>query len=262
MEKYLLESLRLSMKYLEKAIFVLFCLVASHVNASTVSPSQLTAGGKSVSLSGLEWLPLTQTEGQSWVAVEAGLATQSYGSGWRFASRMEVEDLMDSLWGETTEGWYWDNFDGASWFGENFGWLQASVDANGHTISETHFYFGNGDCGGSVQVCVGSVRSDAFGSSQFSSKGFFLDGFGLSVGLDSLNEQYLNLNYLSASNHGVMLVRPPVSQIPLPASAWLFASAVFGLGALRRKSIIGYCLHFSSFTPTKLSRLAGYSPGR
>ncbi len=96
-----------------------------------------------------------------------------------------------------------------------------------------HFYFGrNGECGGPVHTCVGSVRTNEFGAAQ---SGFFLDGFGLSVVLDTLNEQYIALNYLGSDNHGVMLVRTPV---PIPAAVWLFGSGLLGLiGFSKRKKV-------------------------
>ncbi len=129
--------------------------------------------------------------------------------------------LLDSLWGGTTEGWYWDNYDGASWFGSEFGWLRPSVDHLGHTILQSHFFFGA--FGGHI----GSVRADEFGASLYSSKGFFMDGFGLSVGVDLLNEQYSSGsgNYEHFS-HASLLVRTPV---PIPAAVWLFGSGLLGL---------------------------------
>ncbi|MBL7001114.1 MAG: hypothetical protein ISR73_14715, partial [Gammaproteobacteria bacterium] len=177
-------------KYIVGALTLTFSVVC---NATIISGVQYTGEGKFVALNDLEWLSLDVTAGYSRTSIEDGTAGTWLADGWRYSTRLETEALLDSLWGQTTEGYHWDNFDGASWFINNFGALWTYTNHLNRNISETHFFFGQPrECFGSDHSCIGSVRldEDPFSVSPYSRKGWFLDGFGLSYGTDDLNEAY------------------------------------------------------------------------
>lgn len=202
---------------------LLFCsFITSNAIASIISGPQTTSNGKVVNLSGLEWLSLDQTVGYSKTSIEDGSAGNWLANGWRYSTRTETEALLDSLWGGTTEGWYWDNYDGASWFGDNFGKLGTYTDHLGHEISEMHFFFA-GNAGATSNSFVGSVRLDInpTSTSLYASKGFFMDGFGLSVGTDQqgINEQFITSGRSGQYNQGSLLVR--TASVPEPSSFFL-----------------------------------------
>ena len=225
------------MKKIISLLIVLVNSCISHSIASTVIDTQYTNDGKLVELNGLEWLSLDQTAGLSRLTVQDNLNNNIYGSGWRYATRTEVENLLDSLWGGTTEGWSIDNYDGAKWFGSTFNWLGSATDSEGNTTSESHFFFGNiTDCGGLSDSCIGSVRINEYEINPNSSTGFFMDGFGLSIGVSSINEAYTLPLFSSQYNQASMLVRNTVSTIPVPGGLILFISGLFGMGLFGRNN--------------------------
>lgn len=223
------------MKISALVILVIFNL--SVAQASIISGTQFTGDGKEVNLGGLEWLSLDATAGYSRTSIENGTAGSWLSDGWRYSTRIETEDLLDSLWGGTTESWSKDNFDGASWFGDNFSWLSSFPSSIGTTL-ETHFFFGNPkECLiGPANSCIGSVRLDynPLSSQPSSSLGFFQDGFGLSVGLDGLNEADAASPNTRQYNQGSMLVR--AVSVPEPPAIYLAVLGFIGLFISRKFS--------------------------
>lgn len=157
---------KLVRKSLVGLIIVAFCLVSS-ANANIITGPQTTDGGKVVNLQGLEWLSLNQTVGQSRLDVEAGF-TAANGDvwakdEWQYATRLQTSTLLSSLWGQISSGWSEDNFDGASWFLENFA---AGLGLTSPEMSVSFFY-GEGSCGAG-ESCYGTVSvsqdSNLFGA--------------------------------------------------------------------------------------------------
>ena len=221
---------------------LLTLVLLSNAGASVIFGPQQTAGGKTVDLGGLEWLSLTETEGQSRDAVDMELGTGGTFYGWRIATRGETETLLDSLWGGSSEGYSPDNFDGARWFIDSFG-LGTRFDAIGNGgyredgLAFWDFSFGlDGECAvldsvscqGHVEVFDATFHNSNPGYSvSFSTdQGFFRDEFGLSDGDSPGNSNDTTDSSYSSTNTGVLLVRSSMTTVPIPASIWLFGPAL------------------------------------
>jgi hypothetical protein len=99
--------------------------VTNIASAGIIAGEQLTAGGKSVNLQGLEWLSLDHTLGIETVDLASGF-TDNYGTfivdqGWRYATIEEASLLMNSLWMIENGGWRPGDLDGRGWYIQNFG---------------------------------------------------------------------------------------------------------------------------------------------
>lgn len=215
----------------------LFCY--SSIYAAVIFGEHYTNSGKFVDLGGLDWLSLDETSGVSRTSVEDGSAGNWLSDGWRYSTRTETEALLDSLWGGTTEGYYWDNFDGASWFMNNFGALWTYTNHLDRNISETHFFFGNqGECTpSSTYSCIGSVRLDVDpkSTSPYLSYGWFVDGFGLSIGSSKpINEAYILRSSQDQFNQASLLVRTHVT-VPEPSIIPLLIIGIIGFAVILRQ---------------------------
>ena len=213
------------------------CAAALVVSGSGHASSTFAVSG----IETLEWLELTSTVGLSREKVEYLLSDGKDLDGWRYASRGEVETLYDSLWGGTTEGYSEDNYQGARVFFDAFG-LHTFYSATGYDefgASSWQTLFGNKfECGLEVTTtCIGlvSIYDSNFGASL--DVGYFHDDFGLSVGLDSINTQESATSLFGYPYIGSHLVRE-ISEVPVPAALWLFASGLLSLvGISWRKNI-------------------------
>lgn len=164
------------MKKLLATALLLTAGLSTSAHAGFISGSQTTAGGKTVNLQGLEWMPLTYTAGLSRNQVEAaGGFTDRFGGvwnagDWRYATRAETETLLGSLWGGVYNGWSRDNHDGAFWFTETFGGLAFDQGYGNNRINGVQtnkavtamdyslFYFGQvGECQSLTRSCIGDV---------------------------------------------------------------------------------------------------------
>lgn len=151
------------------------CTLPAH--AGLISGAHSTDGGKTVALQGLEWMSLEHTANISRNTIEdANGFTDRYGTtwasdDWRYATRVETETLLGSLWGGVYDGWSADNADGAKWFINNFGGIAYDRGYGNNRIDYKHnnfgktqldfsgFYFGlDGDCSTNKKVsCEGIV---------------------------------------------------------------------------------------------------------
>jgi hypothetical protein len=244
-------------------IFFLFVFCSGKVQASLISSSATLANGNQVALQGLEWMPLTYTAGLSRIVVEnTNGFTDRFGNSWssdewRYATRLETETLINSLWGGTYDGWSVDNADGASWFLNNFGAIGYDTGYGDSRINNTYsdpaswvnkdlayFLFGDvGDCSSNVSLsCRGLVQFAESSSTAININpidlvtnpngtpvGFFRDDLGLDAGLYDGNDIAVNVS--GYFERGSLLVR----QVPAPPTLAIFALGMIGLGARRFK---------------------------
>ncbi len=256
-------------KQFSKLITLFFCLlVFATANATIISGSHTTTGGKTVALQGLEWLSLDHTQQMSRDQVEnAGGWTDRYGTSWnagdwRYASRAETETLINSLWGGNWDGWSNDNHDGASWFidifeglgfdsGSGYTRTDGTSSSRGWTNYDySSFYFGDdGDCHSlSSHTCVGNVRSadnyqqdingayinGAYGTSYSANTGVMgsiKDTGGANMGINPANS--MNVKTDASSHIGSLLVRN--STVPEPSSLVILSLGLLGLRFQRRR---------------------------
>lgn len=183
----------------------------------------------------IRWLELTSTANMSRLEVEAELGAGGLFEGWRYATRTETENLYDSLWGGSTEGLSTDNYAGARTFFDTFGISDYYAADNNSGYSSTGYaqwqpYFGApSECGGSeIFSCNGNVviQDSTFNGTQ--NRGSFEDLYGLSTGIDNVNDQ----NYAGKTSTGLNVAShlvQDVSTVPVPAAVWLFCSGLLGL---------------------------------
>lgn len=213
------------------AILVSFLVVTGESNAATIFGNHTTDAGKTVNLGGLEWLSFDESgynhkrSSYNRYEIEAGIGgwINSTPESWRYATRVETENLLDSLWGGTNEGWHISNFDGVDWFLENISGF-TTIDG----INQAYFHFGYAN----------NPYSSYFGAhTSTSTHGWFSDSYGLSTGIDPLTNHQFTTSKYDRFNH--LLVREyqapqtDPSTVPAPQAIWLMGTALIGL-AVRR----------------------------
>lgn len=130
---------------------------AAASNAGFISGSQsfqdVNGNTKNVNLSGLQWMTLDHTVGLSRDSIDGKDWTDNQGNDWganewRYATRAETNALINSLWGGTFDGYGYNNYQGVSWFANNFGGM-FSRDRNDFTgYQRIWYYYGaQGECG-------------------------------------------------------------------------------------------------------------------
>lgn len=217
-------------------------VLAGTILASTINCNAATVFNVS-GIENLSWLELTSTVYMSRESVEAQLGAGGALEGWRYATRSEVETLYDAYWGGTTDGYSADNYTGARTFFDAFG-VSTHYGSNGYDISGYSSWgtiFGDDyDCSVDLNsTCYGSVGiyDQAFGA--ISNLGYFHDEYGLSTGIDAINDQ----NILSVSSGYTNVGSHLVQVVPVPAAVWLFFTGLltlFGFSNHRSKKENSY----------------------
>ena len=211
-----------SKKRLVLSTFVTCLLGTSSVNAGLISGTHFTDKGRQVNLSGLEWLTWDLTD-ISRTTMEVNLQTGVNYKGFRYATRSELEALLDSLWGGTDEGWHRSNFDGANWLANTF---------HPNADEYRYLYFGaDGECSTDVNIsCYGHYNHNA------DKGGWFQNDSGLSFGTSTTNDNAVTTKSARFSSLAHVLVRElSANPVPEPSGLLLVFSGGLLLAGLTGK---------------------------
>ena len=257
-------------KFLYGAIAAsLLSSVSSFANAGIISGLQKTDLGKNVDLQGMEWLSLEHTAGLSRFDIENGF-TDRYGQvwaagEWRYATRNQTELLLNSLWGQTWDGWSSDNVDGVNWFLEQFGGLaydegfgKERINKNSDStdwLSYDYSWFNFGlenECSSiSLSTCYGSIgvgtitdtsryasatnikTQDIYTYNSGERVGYISDRRGADMGNDQLNSSHKKSR--TGQYLGNLLVRnSPIAEVTEPSTFVIFALSLLGILSRRK----------------------------
>ena len=195
-------------------------VLSTSVNAALVSVDWINADDNLITrdtISGLNWLDMTETNDMSYNFVNSQLGVGGQFEGWRYASSEEAINL-------------WGNF-GINLAGSGLG---SSVGLNTGIVTATDFF---GD------------TSAEYSSQNTGSAGLVSDSpaSGMHTAMGAYFNQPSNTSYYYQDSiifgddthylyYGSYLVQ--TSSVPVPAAAWLFGSGLLGLiGLARRKSV-------------------------
>ncbi len=212
-------------KLIPSSIVLVLFLVTINARAALID------GGSYVSdtVSGLDWLKLTQTINRSYDDISSQLGGGGQLAGWQYASGQQFDALL------LDQGLIADSGcpTGTSFCGgvdpANHSAINSLVNLIGDTFE---LAYNNGVLTSNANASLG-LLSDASidGSSHY---------VGLLVGSYLSDTPYANTHYgdpqqngSSATHIGSFLVRPSV--VPIPAAIWLFGSGLIGLTGISRR---------------------------
>ncbi len=204
-----------------RIFFVWWLLAASSAQAALIDNGTFTTDD----ISSLDWLDLNVTSNTS---VTDAL---SQNSGWRLPTNAEVEGLFASAFPEymSTHG------DGFSHSGDlSISDAAAQLDR----ILEWHSLLGTSGIDGSDRYSYGLYQDENSRWRMIGSRYDTNHPANLVFGPEFQNDYWRDYSSQATDGHeafGVLLTRTSV--VPIPAAAWLFGSALLGLGFLRR------CIH-------------------
>jgi hypothetical protein len=238
-------------------------LLSGQVNSAVIDTKNVNAEyapGKIADFQGLQWLSLDVTSNISRdTTVNGFLGTDSifynYDSNasnitdsWRYATRLETETLVNSLWGGVYSGYSNDNFEGARWFADIFGYGDGFTNSSFENFTYSGFYYGmDGECNLDITyTCYGVVRSADSASNDLTSYnittntfeigatadnpiGFISDGWGASLGWQATQSSSKKSTQERRSSS--LLVRN-VSTVPAPPALLLFIPGLLLLGLI------------------------------
>jgi hypothetical protein len=206
---------------------VLSLLLSGATQAALVDNGSYTKD----TVSGLKWLDLSTTGNMTMVDALAA------NSGWRLASNAEVEDLFAQLF----VGYYDSNVEYGLSIWEDY-WPEENIQGA---------YAGHVEDSEAFLDLFGVVRSDSGGERELA-HGLYFDedgivravgvdhesGYvrGVINGLESVYDRSYNYETSASTSSGTFLVQGTL--VPIPASVWLFGSALAGLGWMRRKQTV------------------------
>jgi hypothetical protein len=208
---------------LKKTIALIGLTLSVSANAAIVSIDDATFGADSVTRdteTGLEWLDITKSAGLSYDFVSANTGVGGYFDGWSYASVARVTELFTSAGGLESQLGANNalNFEPVQ---KLLGlWGTTYIDGSSPPPTEFGMAFAcNTDC---------MQSTGAFATFRYEFNGSFP-----AVAIAEFNPGWDGAPALT--NVGHALYRQ-TSAVPIPAAAWLFGSALLGLGALKRKT--------------------------
>jgi hypothetical protein len=208
---------------LKKILVLLGLALSVSANAAIVSIDDAKFGAGAVTRdtgTGLDWLDLTQTSGLSQAYVAGQLGAAGNYAGWRFATKPETGGLLTALGIPVTDLVLYGTVTGRGYQSSYYPLVEAAGGLIGLTFPESHSVFG---FEGIIGEASGSGKYEKYAVRLFSD-------WAVVIRTDT---GYVVSGDDPSGYAGLFLVRP--SEVPIPAAAWLFGSALLGLGALKRK---------------------------
>ena len=222
--------------------WILVSAVTALVLSSSVNAAFIKDGGVVTDdVTGLEWLDLLATTNVSYTDALT-VANQNHGSGWRYATQAEVEQLMGSFFPnysqthESGDGGYEYCVEGGCYDAERRQSADEFYDLFGtHRASWENAYASgvNEYASGFVASPNGATAISVYGITHtYRTSGSARVPSSLTVYMDSYTTPGGAINF----SVGTFLVNGPLHVVPVPAAAWLFSSGLIGLvGFARRK---------------------------
>lgn len=203
-------------------ILISTLLISFNLNAAILSANYQTSGDNLIThdtATGLDWLDLTETAGLSYDYVASQFGVGGEFEGWRFATIYEVSRFFDAFGGYSHNGQYGSGHDDANYkLFESIApkWGDLACEQSGCVKGSGQSRFFTGD----VQYGYGRITGTQYGAWE-PDYAIVAPDYG---------------SYTGASiYYGSALVRSGVPPIPVPATAWLFGSALLGLIGISRK---------------------------
>lgn len=211
---------------LKKALVLIALSVSLPSNAALVNNGIYTTDS-----TGLQWLDLIETAGITSYNGAAAVFGSVDGGGWRYASNTEVENLYAELFGNPIMN----VSNGSGLFG--------TATAEYADIQNMHSLFGS----------HGATSTTTFSRGAYVDEDGILRWMGSSIYANNQSAQYSgtifgleltnNFDGLRDTQHdsfGVYAVRG-LPEVPIPAAAWLFGSALLGLAGIKRRKTAELC---------------------
>lgn len=204
----------------------LIAVLSTNINAAIVSVDWQSAGDNLItrdSVTGLDWLDLTVTQGKSYNNILSQLEPGQLYEGWRYASRAEVLQLWNNMGAPIKYGTY------ISLSSVEFQNINYAINLLGNTFESV-----------SSSLPLGAHGITATSSSRLAQSGYYkyVEGYAYRVSCDCMYIYY-NSDTTPTSTRiteGSYLVAP--SAVPIPPAIILFGSGLIGLiGIAKRKKI-------------------------
>lgn len=157
-----------------------------------------------------EWLNINKTAGRSYNDISAKFGSTQEFDGWRYATSTDLNTMLSSWTGTSVSGTGYNSY-AAPGLSDLLSYIGSSYTSNG-TVVATGFV---GEFSGVDYIWYAAIGSNSDGTA-----------------FSRTNNSTKSLS--NTSGFGNFLVRD-VSVVPLPPSAILFGTALFGLAALRRR---------------------------